>query len=321
MNPEDTVSSARRKALISDFLLLLAAMTWGGEYVVAKSALSAITPIWLNAFRFGFGWCILAIFLHRKLVLIRLKELKAGLVAGIFMFGGFCTQMLAINYTSASNAAFLTTAYVVIIPMYVWVIYKRRPGKFTFIAALICIFGVGLLSLHGNFHMGLGDGLAIAAAALFAADICSVEFFIKRGMDPLVMTLSQMGFVAAISLTAAFIFEPVPAHITRGVALSVVYMVLLGAIFTQVVFNVAMKHTTSTKASIINSMEAVFGLIFSVIFLGDAVTFRGITGGFCIVGAIIIAETELQFMRPLLQKLKLVPAKVETEIDIDISKN
>lgn len=316
MNSAATQATSRGKALICEFLLLLAAMTWGGEYVVAKSALQSITPIWLNALRFGIGWCVLAAVLYRKVLLIRLKELKAGLITGIFMFGGFCTQILAINYTSASNAAFLTTTSVIIIPMYVWMIYKKRPSGFTFFAGCMCIFGAGLLSLKGDFSIGLGDGLAIAAAALFAADNCSVEYFVKRGMDSLVITLSQMGFVAVFSLIAACIFEPVPTHITREVGFSLVYMVLLGAIFTQVAFNVAMKHTTSTKAGIIISMEAVFGLIFAVIFLGDAITARGITGGVCIIGAIIIAETELEFMRPLLEKLKLMPARVDIEANL-----
>ncbi len=303
MTTEYKVSGNKKAALLSEVLLLVAAMTWGGEYVVAKLALDNITPLWLNAMRFGAGWVVLMVLLFHKVRTIRWQHLRAGIFAGFFMFGGSAIQLIAINYTTASNAAFLTTIYVVIIPMYVWLIYRRRPSGFVFFAALLSVFGAGLLSLQGGFSIGLGDGLALLSAALFAADICAVEFFVKRGMDPLVMTLCQMGTVAALSISSAFIFEPVPIAITPGVGMAVAYMVIFGAVFTQVVFNVAMKHTTSTKAAIINSTEAVFGFVFAIIFLGDVAAARNVVGGACIVLAVIIAETELSFLRDWWGKL------------------
>lgn len=304
MPTEYKVQGNKKLALISEVFILIAAITWGGEYIVAKIALDSISPLWLNTLRFGIGWLLLMGILYKKAMTIRWHHLKVGAFAAIFMFGGFATQLIAIKYTTASNAAFLTTIYVVIIPIYVWMIYRKRPSGFAVFAGILSVAGAGLLSLQGDFTINLGDSLAILAAALFAADICVVEYFIKRGMDPLVMTLCQMGTVAIISLLTALIFEPLPTQMPSGVIFSIVYMVLLGAVFTQLVFNIAMKYTTSTKAAIINSTEAVFGFIFAVIFLGDLVTVRNVLGGACIFIAVIIAETELVFIRDILARFK-----------------
>lgn len=303
-----------KKEHICEILLLLAAMTWGGEYVVAKLALDSITPLWLNTMRFGAGWCLLMIILHRNVMTIRWQHIKAGILAGLFMFGGFSTQLIAINLTTASNAAFLTTIYVVIIPLYVWIIYKKRPSSFIFIAAALSLAGAAFLSINGSFSINLGDGMAVLSAAMFAADICACEYFIKRGMNPLVMTICQMGTVAVLSCISALVFEPVPNTITPAIGFSVLYMVLGGAVFTQVAFNLAMKYTPSTKAAIINSSEAVFGFIFAVIFLGDPISFRNIIGGAFIIMAVIVAETELSFLKGILNRIeqdKLEPCAVK----------
>jgi drug/metabolite transporter (DMT)-like permease len=296
---EYKVSGNKKLALVSEALLLLAAMTWGGEYVVAKIALDNISPLWLNTFRFGAGWIFLMIVLHRQIRLIKIAHIKAGFFAGIFMFGGFATQLISLQYTTAGNAAFLTTTYVVMIPIYVWIIYRRRPSGYVLVAGLLCIIGAALLSLQGNFTLRPGDGLVIFSAAMFAADICTVEYYIKRGMDPLVLTICQMGFVAGFSLSTALLFEPMPTYVSIGVVYAIIYMVLLGAVFTQLVFNIAMKHTTSTKAAIITASEAVFAFVFAIIFIGDLATLRNVLGGASIVLAVIIAETELAFLRDM----------------------
>lgn len=297
MPTEYKVSGNKKLAFISEALLLLAAITWGGEYVVAKVALDNISPLWLNTFRFGAGWVLLLIVLHRKVLVIKTAHIKAGFLAGIFMFGGFATQLISLQYTTAGNAAFLTTTYVVMIPIYVWLIYRRRPSGYVLLAGLLCIMGAALLSLQGDFSLRPGDVLVLFSAAMFAADICMVEYYIKRGMDPLVLTICQMGFVAGFSLLGALLFEPIPTDISAGVIYASVYMVLLGAVFTQLVFNIAMKHTTSTKAAIITASEAVFAFIFAIIFIGDMATVRNVLGGASIVLAVIIAETELDFLR------------------------
>jgi len=299
---EYKVSGNKKLAFISEALLLLAAITWGGEYVVAKVALDNISPLWLNTFRFGAGWVLLLIVLYRKVLVVKTAHIKAGFFAGIFMFGGFATQLISLQHTTAGNAAFLTTTYVVMIPIYVWFIYRRRPSGYVLLAGLLCILGAALLGLQGDFSLRPGDVLVLFSAAMFAADICMVEYYIKRGMDPLVLTICQMGFVAGFSLFGALLFEPIPTDISAGVIYASVYMVLLGAVFTQLVFNIAMKHTTSTKAAIITASEAVFAFIFAIIFIGDIATVRNVLGGASIVLAVIIAETELDFLRGRFRK-------------------
>ena len=66
---------------------------------------------------------------------------------------------MGLQYTTAGKNAFLTSVYVVLVPFLYWVFYRKRPTAYNLAAAVLCLLGVGFLSLGEGFTMGLGLSL------------------------------------------------------------------------------------------------------------------------------------------------------------------
>ena len=123
-------------------MLLLAAIIWGAGYIFSKMATNAHMQAGLiNAIR-GFIYAGLAfIFFHKFILKMNSVDLRIGLTAGFINFLGYQFQTWGLRFTTPSNNAFLTAIYVVIIPLIVWVMFRRRPEAKSYPAIIVAIIG------------------------------------------------------------------------------------------------------------------------------------------------------------------------------------
>ena len=147
--------------LKGSLLLMLAAMIWGSSFIVMKSAVDFLTPNVLLFVRFSLATVIMAIMFYKYVKDIKLKDLKGGMVTGTCLFLAYLIQTIGLTMTTPGKNAFLTAVYCAIVPFLVWLFYHKRPDNYNFIAALLCIFGVGFVSLDANLSMNLGDLLVV----------------------------------------------------------------------------------------------------------------------------------------------------------------
>ncbi|MCT4620897.1 MAG: DMT family transporter [Marinisporobacter sp.] len=292
-------ASNKKTSLYADISLLLVAMIWGGGFIVMKDTLHILQPFYMNALRFCVASITLAIIFWKKTRKITKKDLKYGAIVGVFLWIAFITQTVGLQYTTVSKSAFLTGTNVVVVPFLVWGLTKKHPDWYALLGAILCAIGIGLLTLQGSLHIGLGDSLTLVCAVFFAAHITSVGYF-AEGMDPINLATIQMGVTGILSIIGALILEPVPKFTGNvfDLTISLSYMTFvstMGAFFIQ---NVAQKYTTSTHAAIILSLESVFGTIFGVVLMGDLLNGHMLIGCVLIFCAIIIAETKLSFLFP-----------------------
>ncbi|QEK10927.1 DMT family transporter [Crassaminicella thermophila] len=289
----------KKRRLLADLSLFLVAIIWGGGFTVVKDTLDNMTPLYMNGIRFILAFVAMAILFWEKFIKINKKDLISGGIVGVFLFGGFVSQTIGLQYTTVSKSAFLTGTNVVIVPFLVWLINKKHPDWYAMAGAFLASVGIGLITLQGSFHIGIGDSLTLLCALLFAAHITSVGYFAKD-IDPITLAMIQIGTTGIISIMGAFIFEPVPQ--LKGniadICISISYMAFIATMGALLIQNVAQKHTLSTHAAIILSLESVFGTIFGVILLGDVLTLSMIIGCLLIFCAIIITETKLSFLLP-----------------------
>lgn len=156
--------------------MILATAIWGLGTVVVKSTVDDLTPSWIVGIRFLGAGILLGVLMAPKLVRrFDGGHAKAGVALGILLFLSYWTNTLGLTDTTASNSAFLTTFYVVIIPFLGWAITKRRPSRFTIIAAALCMSGLGFVAYGGSIrlqpavrgrgHVGIGLLPELACAA------------------------------------------------------------------------------------------------------------------------------------------------------------
>jgi drug/metabolite transporter (DMT)-like permease len=284
--------TTKKIKIVSVAAILLATMIWGSGFVVMKNALDLISPLYLIAARFTLAGVIGAIIFLPRIRKLKFRDIKTGMLCGVALAAAYILQTYGLMYTSASNNAFLTTTYVVAAPFIFWMF---RRGKITvrdFVAAAVALAGVAMVSLNsGLSSFRIGDLWTILCGVAFAVHIFAVDCN-TAGRDVISFTIMQMAGAAVVSWVAAIIFEGAPPKSIisdRTVILSLLYLAAFSTMFAFVAQVSAQKHLSSLTASLLLSLECVFGAFFSILLLGDPFTLKLIIGFALIFGAIAIS--------------------------------
>ena len=299
---------ASNRKILASIGLLGAAMIWGFSFVVVKNSLEIVPTIYMLAFRFTIAAIVLAIVFHKKLKELNKKTVIEGLILGVLLFASYVLQTEGCKYTTAGKNAFLTTVYIIIVPFLYWIISKKRPDSYSFVAAFLALIGVGLLSLQGGFGMNFGDFLTVLCGITFSVHLIGISHFTKKS-DPILLTILQLGFTAIFSWIGTLFAGGEMSAITFSSEL-VISMIYLGIFSSAVGFllqTVSQKYVVPSTAALLIATESVFGVIFATIFLDEVMTRRMIVGCLILLIAIVIAETKLDF---------LPWRKKETKVDV-----
>ena len=275
--------------------LLLTAAVWGFAFVVVKDSLDYVGSVYMVAIRFSIAAIGLAIIFCKRLKKIDKKHLLMGGVTGLFLFLAYLVQTIGCSYTTAGKNAFLTTIYVILIPLISWPLYKKRPQWHVFLAAGLSLTGIGLLALGGDDISGIniGDILTLLCGLFFALHILWTEKCNKEGCDTIIITMLQFAFAAFFGWILAPFMDgafPIVAIQTPKVVLSMLYLGLFSSMICFSLQNIGLKYVQSSLASLFLSFESVFGVLFSTIFLHETLTLKMAVGCVLIFSAIVIAE-------------------------------
>ena len=282
-------------------MLFSSAMIWGASFFMIKNSLDLFPVFFLLALRFTIGGVSLALICWKKWRLFTVDYLWRGAILGGFLFLAYAVQTFGLTCTTPSNNAFLTAVYCVLVPFLGWLVLKQRPDRYHILAALLCVSGVGLISLTESFSIQLGDLLSLACSFFFAAHIVAVAK-VSPGKDITLLTILQFFFFSLLSWVCALATETFPSFDaiaqTPGIGFSMFYLCFLSTAVALLFQNVGQVWSDPSSAAIILSLESVFGVLFSVLFYGDPVTGRLLAGFGLIFAAVLCSETKFSFLRP-----------------------
>ena len=212
------------------------------------------------------------------------------ILAGSCMFIGASLQQIGLVSTTAGNAAFVTSLYVVIVPL-IGVAFGRRVGIRGILAAAIAVAGLYLITVGEGFVVAPGDRFELLGALFWAFHILIIGRF-ASDIDPVELSAGQFAVCAFFSLIAALALEPAPFAGLVAAAVPVLYGGLFscGIAFTLQIF--AQRTAPPAHASIILALEGLFGAIGGVLILGEAATLRLLLGGALMLGAAILSQIE-----------------------------
>jgi drug/metabolite transporter (DMT)-like permease len=209
----------------------------------------------------------------------------------VFLFVSYLLQTYGVKYTTASKNAFITTLYVIIVPFLHWFFNKKRPSVNNIGAAVIAVFGLALISLEGDLSINIGDLLTLFCGLFFAFHIVFVDRYTNHH-DPVRLTVIQMVVAAILSWVLAPIMEGTQDFtvINGSMLVGLLYLGIFSTMICFLLQNVGQKHLSPNTTSIILSFEAVFGLVFSVIFLEEEVTPKLMAGCILLFSSVILSE-------------------------------
>lgn len=279
-------------------MLFAAALIWGTSFFIMKNALDIMPVYYLLAIRFTAGAVLLSLVCWKKWKDFTADYLWRGAIIGGCLFLAYAIQTFGLSYTTPSKNAFLTAVYCVIVPFLYWAVMKRRPDRYNIAAALLCVSGVGLVSLNGDLSVNIGDALTLICAFFYAAHIVAVAK-VSPGKDIYLLTIFQFGFAAVYSWCFGILNEtfPVEAITDPAVFLPLAYLCIMATTVALLFQNVGQIWSDPASASVILSLESVFGVICSVIFYGDQVTVPMAIGFVLIFVAVLCSETKFSFLR------------------------
>lgn len=278
--------------------LLLAAMIWGSAFFVMKNAVDVIPTWMLLGIRFTMGAMVLGAVFFRRLRKLRASTWLRGAALGVLLCAAYGVQTFGLMETTPGKNAFLTTVYCILVPFLGWAALGKRPTGYNALAAVLCLGGIGLVSLTGDFSMGRGDLLTLVSGVIYAAHILALGRF-SRGEDTALLTLTQFAAAALMAWVLSLATETAPSALPAGAMVELAYLGVFSTALALLMQSVGQKITPPAPAAILLSLESVFGVLFSVLFYGEVVTPRLGAGFALIFLAVVVSETQLAFLRPL----------------------
>ncbi len=271
----------------SDGLLLLTAVIWGFAFVAQRVGMDYVGPFGFNGVRFALGCLVLLPFLcrnglrddhqsRRNPALFSRPSLGGGLAAGLVLFCGASFQQVALVYTTAGNAGFITGLYVVLVPI-IGIALGQKTNAGTWIGATLAGVGLYLLSVVGPFTISPGDLLVLVGAFFWAVHVQLIGWMSPRH-DPLKIAFLQFAACAVLSLLTSAAIEQNAARSYWSAAIPILYggFLSVGVAYTLQV--VAQKKAKPAHAAIILSLEAVFAAVGGWLLLGEMLSSRAIVG-------------------------------------------
>lgn len=279
-----------KQSLWGRLALLSAALIWGSSFFVMKNAVAGIPVFLLLAIRFTVGFGLLAVIFWKKLLRLTGRGILHGAICGALLFSAYTAQTFGLTHTTAGKNAFLTAVYCVLVPFVGWIFFRRRPTKSNWLAAVMCLGGIGLVSLEGDLSMNVGDALTLLGGVFYALHMIAVSRFGEE-TDAVALTQVQFGAAAVLCWGMTLLTEQFPAVWPHNAWMELTYLAVFATTAALLLQNVGQAVTPAAPAAILLSLESVFGVLFSVMFGGENVTVKLLCGFALIFAAVIVSET------------------------------
>ena len=276
--------------------LLTAAVIWGTSFIVMKDTVDHIPVFQLLAIRFTLAGLLLALIFRKRLMRSARSLLSHGAVCGALLLSAYATQTFGLKTTTPGANAFLTAVYCVMVPFMAWGFFRKRPTAYNWVAAVLCIGGIGLISLSGDLTLGIGEALTLVSGLFFALHIMALSHFGGKD-DPVALTIVQFAVVAALSWAGTLLTERGAAFPSPAVWPPLLYLTVFATAATLVLQSVGQSLTPPSQSAILLSLESVFGALFSVILGYEALTLPILCGFTMVFVSVIVSETQLSFLR------------------------
>lgn len=280
----------------SSLLLFLAACIWGVAFVAQSVGMDYMGPCTFNGIRFLIGGTVLL-----PLVYVRVKKkkntpeelppaltLKGGICCGLAICAASLCQQIGIMETTVGKAGFITTLYIIIVPVFGLFLRKKVPGK-VWIAAAVAAVGMYMLCINESFSVSRGDAFVFLCAIIFAVHILVIDFFSPK-TDGVALSCIQFYTAGIICTVAAFAVEtPTWGQFVSGI----VPILYAGAMSCGVAYTlqiIGQKNVEPTVASLILSMESVVSVLAGWVILGQELSSKELAGCVLVFAAVILVQ-------------------------------
>jgi len=275
----------------ADLMLLMIAVFWGASYTLTKLALDVLQPFTLTALRLIIGFILSAIIFYRNILKSNFRTIKYSLILAAILVGMFITMSYGLKNTTASNAGFLISLAVIIIPVFSYLFLKQKIEKKVVIGVCIAPIGIALLTLNGQLSVKSGDLLCILCAVFSALHVVVMGVFTKK-VDSIALGILQLGFAGIFCIVFSMFTETVRLPNTAVSWGATLALSILCTAVGYIVQATSQQYTSATHTGLILSLEPVFSAISGYMLLGEILSLKGYIGAAVLLLSVLIAELD-----------------------------
>ena len=304
--------------LRNTFFLLLTAMIWGAAFVAQSVSMDYIGPFTFICLRSVIGGLFLIPVIivldgirkksqnesanavsAENILHIETEEkqrlswknkqlIEGGIVCGIFLFFANCFQQTGIQYTTVGKAGFITTFYIIIVPL-IGLFFKKYCGILTWIGVVIALAGLYFLCITQKLTIQRGDALILCCSVLYAGQILAIDHY-NPFVDGVKMSCIQFLTGGVLGAVFMFLFENPSLAMILSAAGPILYTGIMSTGVGYTLQIVGQKGLNPTVAALILSLESVFSALSGYVFLHQVLTTRELIGCALMFIAIVLAQ-------------------------------
>ena len=304
--------------LRNTFFLLLTAMIWGAAFVAQSVSMDYIGPFTFICLRSVIGGLFLIPVIivldgirkksqnesanavsAENILHIETEEkqrlswknkqlIEGGIVCGFFLFFANCFQQTGIQYTTVGKAGFITTFYIIIVPL-IGLFFKKYCGILTWIGVVVALAGLYFLCITQKLTIQRGDALILCCSVLYAGQILAIDHY-NPFVDGVKMSCIQFLTGGILGAVFMFLFENPSIAMILSAAGPILYTGIMSTGVGYTLQIVGQKGLNPTVAALILSLESVFSALSGYVFLHQVLTIRELIGCALMFIAIVLAQ-------------------------------
>jgi drug/metabolite transporter (DMT)-like permease len=259
------------------------------NFVLVKYAMGHMPALYYLGLRFLVAAVLLAPFSVGRLRRLNRSGWLVGVGVGALLFFGFVLQTYGLQMTSPGISGFLTSLYVIMVPLILGLSSGRWPSPLVGVGVVVVVAGRALLSLYGHMGFGWGEGLTVLATVFWALHILGVDYGSNR-ISAIAFVELQLATCAVLSLICSFAIEQPVLFPGWGPMGAVMWTGVMGGVVAYVLMVLGQRYTAPTLAGLLMSLEAVFALIVSIIVGYDNLTLRALFGFILVFAGTTVAR-------------------------------
>lgn len=280
--------------LKADLTLLLVSIIWGSAFAAQRIAGQAGSVYLFNAARYVLAAVVVFPFVIRARRTadpahgIPREQYKWMFVTGVVLFAGSAFQQLGLVYTTAGNAGFITSLYVVLVPVVLLVVWRERLHLISIVAVLFAGAGAFFLSTGGRFDVRAGDALELLGALFWTFHVILLGKFASK-FESMSFSVGQLVVCGLLNLGAGIFLEK-SMSLTLPILAAIAYTAFfsLGLCYTLQIW--AQRHTPPADAALILSLESVFAVLSGWLLLEERLSVIQVFGCVLIFVAVLLSQ-------------------------------
>jgi len=270
------------------FLLILTSIIWGSTFFLIKDTVATVNEYYLVFVRTFIAAVSMLIFVYfnNKRDLFNVNALLKGMVLGLLLATTYISQTIGLKYTSSGHSAFITGAGVIIIPILLFIFFKRKL-KIHEVAVLIVVFiGLYILTYDGETILNIGDLITLVTSFSLAWHLILAGKYVKT-----TETFSLIGYQFLFASIASFIIyiitQPLSFGLNYSETITLLYLGFVGTLFCYFISVWAQKQVDTVTVALIFTLEPVFAALFAWIFASESLSLKEVLGGVIILLGIV----------------------------------